>query len=243
MAAQVRIGTSGFHYKPWIGRYYPEGTRSSEMLQHYLRDFDTVELNNTFYRLPKESAVLEWEASVPKSFRYAVKGSRFITHMKKLKDADQAVERFYDAIRPLDGRMGPIVFQLPPRWQKNLERLEAFLQILPPRRRYAFEFRETSWIDEDVVELLTRYEAAFCIYQIRGYTSPMIVNTDFTYVRLHGPRAEAYAGSYSDDALEQWADRIAEWRARLSSIWLYFDNDQGGHAPFDALRLKDMVGA
>lgn len=239
--AEIRIGTSGFHYKHWVGTYYPEGTRPGDMLELYLRDFDTVELNNTFYRLPNENAVRDWERSVPKSFRFAVKGSRFITHMKKLKDPEQAVGRFYDAIGPLNGRMGPIVFQLPPKWTKNLERLEEFLDVLPGRRRYAFEFRETSWIDDDVVDLLTRKRAAFCIYEIRGYISPIIINTDFTYVRLHGPSKRAYEGSYSDEQLRVWADRITEWAKDLKSVWFYFDNDQKGHAPFDALRLKEML--
>jgi uncharacterized protein YecE (DUF72 family) len=236
---EIRIGTSGFHYDHWVGTYYPEGTKPAEMLELYRQTFDTVELNNTFYRLPKQSAVEGWEASVPKGFRFAVKGSRFITHMKKLKDPVPSVGRFFEALEPLRGsKMGPVVFQLPPRWKKNAERLEAFLAALPEGPDYAFELRDPSWIDDDVLALLTRHEAAFCIYQIAGNESPIHVTTDFAYVRLHGPTERAYEGSYGDAALDAWAERIDGWRGELRSVWVYFDNDQGAHAPHDALRLK-----
>jgi uncharacterized protein YecE (DUF72 family) len=241
MAAEIRIGTSGWHYKHWIGRYYPADIKPSNMLAHYVRDFDSVELNNTFYRLPQESALDTWRKSAPPGFVYAVKGSRFITHMLKLKDPQQALANFMERAERLRSKLGPILWQLPPHWNVNLERLEEFLRLLPRKHRYAFELRHESWLNEDVYAILRRYNAAFCIYELAGHQTPFEITADWTYVRLHGPTAFKYQGSYSAEQLAAWAARIAAWKKTLKAIYVYFDNDDSAHAVANALTLERLA--
>jgi uncharacterized protein YecE (DUF72 family) len=240
VSCDIRIGTSGYHYRHWKGNFYPEDLSTAGMLPFYLNYFDTLELNNTFYRLPTESALEAWRDAVPENFVFAVKASRFLTHNKKLKDPENALENLLPRVKILGKKLGPILFQLPPKWRVNLERLQELLAILPGKYRYAFEFRETSWINEQVLETLHRYKSAFCIYDIAGYHSPLHVTTDFAYVRLHGPGGK-YQGSYSDAALEQWAEWIAQRSAKLRAIYFYFDNDQAGYAAQNALTLRRKV--
>jgi uncharacterized protein YecE (DUF72 family) len=237
----IRIGTSGYHYKHWLGRYYPEGMKPSEMLAHYLRDFDTVELNNTFYQLPNESTFDNWKKSTPADFLYAVKGSRFITHMIKLKDAQRGLTNFLPRAERLGKKLGPILWQLPPGWKLNLERLEEFLGTLPRKHDYTFELRNETWMTDEVFALLRKYNAAFCIYELAGYQSPLEITADWTYVRLHGPTAFKYQGSYSDAQLAEWADRIKRWSRTMKAIYVYFDNDDSAYAVDNALTLKRMV--
>ena len=236
----LRIGTSGWHYKHWIGRYYPDDVKPGEMLQFYLRDFDTVELNNTFYHLPSESSFDAWRAATPRDFLFAVKGSRFITHMIKLKDPERGLANFLPRAERLRGKLGPILWQLPPKWNVNVERLEEFLEALPRGHRYAFELRNQSWMTDKVYELLRKHDAAFCIYELAGYHSPFEITASWTYVRLHGPTTSKYAGSYSDVQLEAWAKRIEEWRAKMKAVYVYFDNDDSAYAVNNALTLKAL---
>jgi uncharacterized protein YecE (DUF72 family) len=238
----VYIGTSGWHYKHWLGTFYPEKTPASKMLAFYITQFDTVELNNSFYRLPSKVSMNAWHDNTPQNFLFAVKGSRFLTHMKKLKDARQGLERFLDAAEELKEKLGPILFQLPPNWEVNAERLDEFLSILPTYHRYAFEFRNPTWETEDIHNLLAGRNAGYCIYDLAGYQSPLRITTDFSYIRLHGPGGK-YQGTYSDAALSIWADRVREWSHTLKSVYVYFDNDQAGFAAHDALRLKQLVSA
>jgi uncharacterized protein YecE (DUF72 family) len=242
MACDIRIGTSGYHYKHWKGPFYPEKTAASKMLEFYLGHFNTVELNNSFYRLPAEAAFDEWKRVTPPDFVFAVKASRFLTHNKKLKDPEPALDNFLPRVAHLDAKLGPILFQLPPKWKINLERLESFLQVLPREFRYVFEFREKTWITPQVDGLLSGFNAAFCIYEIAGYHSPISVTADFAYVRLHGPAAGKYQGSYDDKRLGEWCHRINEWSKTLKALYIYFDNDQAGFAAQNALTLKRMVG-
>jgi uncharacterized protein YecE (DUF72 family) len=241
VSCDIRIGTSGYHYRHWKGNFYPEDISTSAMLPYYLHYFDTLELNNTFYRLPTLQALKAWRDAVPENFIFAVKASRYLTHNKKLKDPENALEKFLPRVETLGKKLGPILFQLPPKWKINLERLQEFLAALPRKHRYAIECRETSWITEPVLELLRQYQAAFCIYEIAGYQTPPHVTTDFAYVRLHGPSSTKYAGSYSDRQLEEWAEWIEEQQQRLRSIHFYFDNDQAGYAAQNALTLRRVV--
>ena len=240
--AEIRIGTSGYHYKHWLGRYYPEGTKPNQMLAHYLRDFDTVELNNTFYQLPNESTFDNWRDSTPPGFLYAVKGSRFITHMIKLKDAQRGLTNFMPRAERLGDKLGPILWQLPPGWNVNVERLEEFLSILPPQHRYTFELRNETWMTDQVLEVLRKYNAAFCIYELAGYHSPIEITADWTYIRLHGPTRFKYQGSYKDNQMEEWAERIKSWSRKMKAIYVYFDNDDRAYAVDNALTLKKMLG-
>lgn len=240
--AEIRIGTSGYHYKHWVGRYYPAGIKPGDMLAHYLRDFDTVELNNTFYQLPNESTFDAWRRNTPANFLYAVKGSRFITHMIKLKDAERGLINFMPRAERLRGKLGPILWQLPPGWKVNAERLEEFLSVLPPEHRYTFELRNETWMTDQVLEVLKKYNAAFCIYELAGYHSPIELTADWTYIRLHGPTSFKYQGSYSDAQMEEWADRIRGWSRKLKAVYVYFDNDDSAYAVDNALTLKKMLG-
>jgi len=242
MALEARIGTSGWHYDHWRGPFYPEKLPAAQMLAHYLRFFDTVELNNTFYRLPPPDAVASWRAAAPPRFLFAAKGSRFLTHMKKLKDARRGVSRFFSHVRALGRKLGPIVFQLPPGFRVNVERLQSFLDVLPRGRRYAFELRDPSWHVEEVYRVLRRARAAYCLYDLAGFASPPVVTTDFVYVRLHGPGPGPYQGSYSAAALGNWAQRIREWVKEKRRVYVYFDNDQAGYAVENALALKRALG-
>jgi uncharacterized protein YecE (DUF72 family) len=241
MRAEIHIGTSGYHYKHWRGPFYPERFSPARMLSFYSERFQTVELNTTFYRLPPKKAVEEWAASTPNHFLFAAKGSRFITHMKKLKDPEIALDRYFDHLTPLGRKLGPIVFQLPPFWECNFDRLNYFLNALPPRRRYAFEFRNATWHTAPVYRLLEKFNAAFCPWDLAGCQSPVRLTADWTYVRLHGPGPGKYQGSYSSSALNGWARRIETWARELKAVFIYFDNDSQGLAVHDALALRRIV--
>ncbi|MCU1339889.1 MAG: hypothetical protein JWO19_5470 [Bryobacterales bacterium] len=238
--AEIRIGTSGWHYKHWIGTFYPARWPASKMLAWYQARFDTVELNNTFYRLPPEKALKQWRSSTPANFVFAVKGSRFLTHMKKLKDPAPGLEKFFSRVDLLKEKLGPILFQLPPNFEVNIPRLQGFLDALPRRHRYAFEFRNPTWNSPEVFRLLCQRNAAYCPFHLAGYQSPIEITADFTYVRLHGPGGK-YQGSYDDDALKSWARRTKKWRRELKAIYVYFDNDDSGYAALNALRLRELL--
>jgi uncharacterized protein YecE (DUF72 family) len=237
----IRVGTSGWHYRHWIGPFYPPGTRPEHLLGHYVRHFGSVELNNTFYRLPTPGAVVGWCDAVPAGFLFTAKGSRFLTHLKKLKDPGEGLRRYFEPLALLGEKLGPIVFQLPPRWRLDLDRLRAFLAALPAGRRYAFEFRDESWFTAETYRLLERHGAALCLYDLAGRQAPVQLTVEFAYVRLHGPGGP-YQGSYGDEALAAWAGRMLGWRSSGISTYCYFDNDADGHAPKDALRLARFVG-
>jgi uncharacterized protein YecE (DUF72 family) len=213
---------------------------SSDLLDWYAKQFDTTEINNTFYHLPSLSAVARWGNTVPGHFIFAVKASRYITHMKRLKEPEEATEKFFSHLQPLTGHIGPILFQLPPSFKADIDRLARFLEILPEEYRYTFEFRHDTWFDEPVYELLRKHRAALCIADLDGKTSPEVITADFVYVRLHGPE-KRYQGRYGKRRLRRWASRVEEWRDQGLDVYIYFDNDQKSKAPMDARDLLDMV--
>lgn len=210
------------------------------MLEWYVDRFDTVELNNTFYRLPGENALRAWRDGTPAGFRFAIKASRFITHMKKLKDPEASIARFFDRIDILGEKAGPVLFQLPPQWPVDADRLRDFLEALPGHYRYAFEFRNASWNTEKIYQVLRARDAGYCIFDLAGFQSPLTVTSKLVYVRLHGPGGK-YQGDYSGGALDVWAGRIAAWHEEGRDAWVYFDNDDSGYAPKNALELKARV--
>jgi uncharacterized protein YecE (DUF72 family) len=239
-AGPIHIGTSGWHYRHWVGPFYPPGMPASRYLGFYREHFAAAEINGSFYRMPSNETLAAWRDAVPKDFRFTAKASRFITHAKKLALPIAQYERFFDGIGTLGPKLGPILLQLPPRWRLNQERLAAFIDALPKRYRYAFEFREPSWLTKDVYALLERHRASLCLYHIAGFESPIEVTTDFVYIRLHGPGAK-YQGTYDDAALKAWARRIRAWSRGGKAVWCFFDNDQNGYAAKDALRLESML--
>ena len=241
MSAKIHIGTSGWNYQHWLGPFYPEDLSDKDMLSFYAEQFDTVEINNTFYHLPSFKALKTWHETVPRGFTFAVKASRFITHMKKLKAPKTSTKKFFTRAERLEDALGPILFQLPPHWGCDPNRLAGFLDALPSRRRYVFEFRDQSWHTEKVYDLLKKHNAAFCIYDLAGKESPLEITADFTYIRLHGPTQAAYAGSYPPQALKKWARRIKKCRKDLEAVYFYFNNDPEGHAIENALKLKELV--
>ena len=240
-AGRLWIGTSGWHYGHWVGPFYPADMRPREFLSFYTRFFRTVEINNTFYRLTPPQSVRLWVESTPPGFLFAVKANRFITHRKKLKDAEQSTNLFLDSIRGFGPKLGPILFQLPPRWNVDVERLARFLEVFPGGLRYTFELRDETWFRRDVYELLRRHGAAFCIWELAGRHSPVIDTAPFVYVRLHGPGG-AYQGRYDGRTLRGWARRVEAWRDAGRDVYVYFDNDEKGYAAGDAARLQSMCG-
>ena len=235
------IGTSGWHYLHWKGTFYPQDLSNERLLEHYVKYFATAEINNTFYQLPGKQTFVRWRDSVPDGFLFSVKASRYITHMKKLKDPDEPISTLVGRIEVLGDKLGPILFQLPPRWKVNAERLSSFLESLPEGYRYAFEFRDQSWFGHQAEETLRKRGAAFCIYDFEGRESPRSVTSDFIYVRLHGPDG-AYQGKYDNRTLTGWAEAFSSWVDEGKEIFCYFDNDEKGYAAQNALKLQELLG-
>lgn len=237
---RVHIGTSGWHYQHWVGRFYPAGMRPSSFLPYYAGRFATVEINSSFYRLPATKTLNAWRKESPAGFLFAIKASRYLTHMKKLRDAEEPLQVFLRQAAILGDKLGPVLLQLPPGWHCNPERLRAFLEMLPAGHRYAFEFRDQSWFDAAVYRALARKNVAFCIYELAGVIAPKKITADFVYVRLHGPAA-AYQGCYDTQALSGWAGAFSTWRRQGREIFCYFDNDQQGFAAQNAQELAAML--
>lgn len=190
--------------------------------------------------LPAATTFSGWRKAAPKDFLFSVKASRFITHMKKLNTDKQSIRKFFTRANKLEEKLGPILFQLPPRWKLNAERLEKFLSTLPGGLRYTFEFRDQTWYTQEIYQLLREYGCAFCVYELEHHLSPLEITADFVYVRLHGP-GNKYQGTYSDDILTEWANRCVEWQKNKKDVFVYFDNDQVGYAAFNAKRLNELV--
>jgi uncharacterized protein YecE (DUF72 family) len=237
---RVRIGCSGWQYKHWRGDFYPAELPLSQWFAYYAARFDTVEINNTFYRLPEASTFARWAAQAPPRFLYAVKASRFLTHMKKLKDPDEPVARLFDRMQPLGKHLGPVLYQLPPGWKLDRGRLEQFLQSLPAGVQHVMEFRDPSWYADDVAALLERYRVARCLHDMHGSATGQERVGPFVYVRFHGPSG-TYEGGYPARRLERWAAWLADQRRDGVDVFGYFNNDVGGHAPRDAVTLRHLL--
>jgi uncharacterized protein YecE (DUF72 family) len=237
---EIRIGTSGWHYWHWAGRFYPEDLPKSDWLKFYTKSFDTVELNNTFYHLPKHSSIKTWHKQTPKNFLYAVKASRYITHIKRLKNISEELNLFYETISPLKSKLGPILFQLPPSFKKNLKRLEDLLKLLPRRKLAAIEFRNDSWYTQATYDLLNKYGVGFCTHDLPGLESPRIVAGKLIYLRFHGTESR-YAGNYSQSALQNYANWLKENSKTVTGIYVYFNNDYNAYAVTNAKQLKEML--
>ncbi len=235
------IGTSGWHYDEWTGPFYPKDLPPGERLDHYTRRLSCVEINNTYYQMPKPETLEAWRSVAPDGFLFAVKASGYISHRKKLKDPQDTLPVFYETIDRLGNRLGPVLYQLPPHWHADLNRLEAFLRILPRPASAAFEFRDRSWIVDEARELLSEHGAAFCIYHLSGYESPRwVTSPSIVYVRLHGP-GNAYQGSYDGRTLNGWRHQIEGWVEDGRQVFVFFNNDQAGYAAQDALALREKL--
>lgn len=240
MTGTVRIGCSGWTYRHWRGVFYPEKLAQKRWFAHYAATFGTVELNTSFYHLPKAETFAKWRDQAPPGFRYAVKAPRFITHMKKLKDCEEPVEEFLRRARNLGGAIGPILYQLPPRWAFNRDRLGDFLALLPGDLVHVFEFREKSWLSAEVLELLDAGAVSFCAHDMPAAATPRWAAGPVAYVRFHGGTGK-YVGRYRDETMLGWTDWIVAQARAGRDVWCYFNNDIGGHAVEDALTLRAMV--
>jgi uncharacterized protein YecE (DUF72 family) len=241
MTATIHVGCSGWVYKHWRGILYPEGLPQRLWFERYAEDFDTIEINASFYRVPKAETFDAWRDKAPSGFRYAVKVNRFITHMKRLLDCDQALNDFVALARRLEGTLGPLLYQLPPSLKLDLERLESFLELIPKDLTNVFEFRDKSWYVPETYALLDRHGAGFCVHDMAGSASERVAVGPAAYVRFHGGEGK-YWGRYSDEGLLRWADWLVEQAHAGRSVWCYFNNDIHGHAIHDARTLKSMVG-
>lgn len=239
MSARLLVGTSGWSYDHWKGVFYPEGTATKARLSYYASRFDTVEVNTTFYGLPKEETVTAWHDAVPEGFRFAVKGSRFITHMRKLGDTRVDVNTLLERLRPLGAKLGPLLWQLPPFLQRDDRVLDEFLAEVPPTLRHAIEFRNESWLDEGVFDVLRKHNAAAVHVSGDMLRRDLTPTADFVYIRFHG--TERYHGSYDAVQLKPWSAFLAEQLHQGRDCYAYFNNDAEGHAPADATRLGEMV--
>ncbi|MFN2460753.1 MAG: DUF72 domain-containing protein [Candidatus Velthaea sp.] len=236
----IRIGTSGWTYKDWRGRFYPEHLAQRDWLAYYARHFSTVELNVTTYRLPKEADLARWSA-VPRDFLYTVKLSRLITHRRRPGEPQAFVDNYMRAVEPLRPFIANLLAQLPPWLQRDDAALADFLGRLPPQHRYVVEFRHPSWYCEEVYAQLRRTGAALCLHDLAGSVAPHVITSDLLYVRLHGP-VRAYAGSYPGKRLLDWASRIRDLSAQVSETYVYFNNDERAFATRNALRLRELLG-
>ncbi|MCU0935756.1 MAG: DUF72 domain-containing protein [Gammaproteobacteria bacterium] len=238
----IRVGTSGWHYPHWQGPYYPADLAPDGWLTHYARDFRTVEVNGTFYGLPEPATFNAWREATPEGFTFALKVPRAVTHLHKLRNCEQPLGEFLARARLLGPKLGPILFQLPPRWHANPRRLAELLAGLPAGLRFAFELRDPSWHNEEVYGVLRSRNAAFCVYDLAGFTAPLVTTADFAYVRLHGPGDLPYAGSYSEPQLRDWAAKARQWAGRGGKdVYLYFDNDQSGYAVRNATGIQKYL--
>lgn len=239
----VHVGTSGWSYDHWDGVLYPPGTTAAGRLESYARHFDTVELNSSFYRWPRPAGFASWRDRVPEGFRFSVKAARGLTHAKRLREPDLWVQRMAAGWPELGARRAALLVQLRPDQQRDDARLAYFLSRLPPWMPAALELRHPSWDDDAVYELLGAYGAAYCVTSGAHLPCVLRVTAPFVYLRLHGPdREHLYAGSYTDDDLRWWADRIGEWAADGRDVYAYFNNDGHGHAVRNAGTLRRFLG-
>ncbi|MCX8048623.1 MAG: DUF72 domain-containing protein [Methylohalobius sp.] len=242
MLAPTHIGTCGWSYGVWRGLFYPKNLPPNKWLALYAQRFNAVEVNASFYHLPRETTIRRWVEETPPEFRFAVKAWRAITHYRRLTDCADLITAFFRRIEAFGEKLGPVLFQLPPRFPAEPKRLEAFLIALPRSHAYAFEFRDVSWHNPTIYELLGRINAAFCLFDLAGLFSPRVTTANFIYVRLHG-HVQRYRGSYSDELLIDWANWLTARCIEGLALWVFFDNtDEVASAVVDAHRLCALLG-
>jgi uncharacterized protein YecE (DUF72 family) len=237
--ARLAIGTSGFHYPHWRGVFYPPALATRHWLAFYAQRLAAVELNSTFYRLPEDDVFDRWRAQVPGSFLFALKFSRYGSHLKRLREPERTIAPFVERAARLGSRLGPVLVQLPPRWRADARRLDDFLAAAPPGLRWAVEFRDPSWLCEEVYAVLTERRAALCVHDmLPGH--PRRLTTDWAYLRFHG---DHYQGSYGAAQLRAAAAEIRAWHQQGRDVYAFFNNDQQGYAVANALELCRLLGA
>lgn len=237
---RARVGCSGWQYNHWRGAFYPTDVPRAAWFEHYASVFDTVEVNNSFYRLPEHETFAEWARRAPAHFEFAVKASRFLTHMKKLKDPEEPIDRLFSRMRALGAHLGPVLYQLPPGWKVDRERFRRFVEALPDDARHVVEFREPSWYEPGIRALMDRRGVALCVHDMPGSATDRDPAGPFVYVRFHGASVK-YGGSYGDESLRRWARWLNDRRDGGRDVYAYFNNDVGGHAPRNATTLRRLM--
>lgn len=240
MSSRYYIGTSGWHYDHWRILYYPEKLAKPKWLQFYAQQFSTVELNNSFYHLPSENAFNTWRESTPEHFVFAVKVSRFITHIKRLRNLGSSMENFLSRACLLQEKLGPLLYQLPPYMKRNDEVLENFISSLPRKYHHVIEFRHESWLNDTVFQTLKRYNIGLCVFDMPDMNCPFMATSDFAYIRLHGSR-RLYLSCYSDEELLQWAQKVIRLGKDVKTVYIYFNNDAEAFAIKNALTLRNYL--
>ncbi len=240
MSNRVRVGTSGWEYRHWAGSFYPKDVPKNRWFEFYAGQFDTVELNNSFYRLPAAETFEGWSRRAPDRFVFAVKASRYLTHVRRLNDPAEPLERLWTRARRLGDHLGPVLYQLPPRWRPNHERLTTFLAAVPHDHPQAIEIRDGRWYGPRLRQELEEAGIALCLHDMSGSATRPVRVGPFVYVRFHGSGAK-YGGRYSSQRLAAWATRMSEWASEGCRVWAYFNNDIGGHAFRDADRLRTFL--
>jgi uncharacterized protein YecE (DUF72 family) len=239
--ARTLIGTSGWNYDSWRGPFFPTGLPLKHQLQYYASQFQTTELNGVFYRTPTYDAVKRWRAQTGKNFVFAWKASKFITHWKRLShNSVNSLELLEERLSLLGNKAGPILFQLPPNFEVDADRLVSFFELLSKTRRYSFEFRHPSWYQPRIMKLLSKRNISLCLSDHRDAPAPWKRSADFVYIRGHGPGGH-YKGHYRPDTLAEWARRIKSWERQGCDVFIYFDNDQKSAAPADAMKLRQLL--
>lgn len=237
---RIYVGTSGWTYDDWNGRFYPEGVKGADRLEYYAQQFNAVEVNATFYRLPTANMIQAWNRRLGKGFHLVLKGPGMITHRRKLAACGEAVEQFFERCGQLE-RLAVVLWQLPPSLHKDVPRLAAFLDGLPSRVRHAVEFRHASWWDQEVADALSQRRASFVAVSHPQLPEDVLPTTDFLYVRFHGKGRHLYRYDYSDKELESWVERLQQFQAGRS-LYAFFNNDYEAHAPENARRLRKLLG-
>jgi len=238
--AKAFIGTSGWVYPHWQGFFYPKDLPEKNWLAFYSKSYKSVEINSSFYHSMARKVYEGWNQKVPNDFVFAIKSSRFITHVKKLKDCQEPLERLLDESSGLEKKRGVILFQLPPRWKADVKRLMSFSASFPKEVRFAFEFRDESWLADDILKILEKKNCALCIQDSPYWPSREVITANFVYLRFHGGRL-LYTSNYSDKELSKWAEKIKKWLDQGLDVFAYFNNDAMGYAIENAKTLEEMV--
>ena len=237
----IYVGTSGWSYPHWRGVFYPEGCSQKNWLGHYVKFFNCVELNVTFYRLVKKETFQNWHQRTPKDFYFVAKGSRFITHIKKLKDINQPLDLFLDNALDLKEKLALVLWQLPPSFKKDIPLLRSFLKLLKKTNlRHSFEFRNDTWFDQEIYHIFKEYNFCLCIAHSPRFPCQRVVTADFLYLRFHGADS-LYGSNYSDKELKEWV-RFTRQFKKNKDIFVFFNNDAQGFAVRNALRFKELLG-
>ncbi|MCL4466930.1 MAG: DUF72 domain-containing protein [Chloroflexi bacterium] len=235
----IWVGTSGWAYPHWRGIFYPRDLKQGDWFTFYAKHFGSVEINTSFYRLPREHTFDRWREQAPVGFLYALKASRFLTHMKRLMDPQEALKVFFERATRLGETLGPILYQLPPHWGINLPRFQSFLAALPRGYVHVIEFRDPSWLVEEVFETMERHRVAHCVHDMPPLQVPLRVTAGSVYIRFHGNAS--HSGDYSLDQLKTWVGRIENWSSQGLEVYAYFNNDAGGYALTNARTLRNLL--